>query len=74
MILTCSSISNISTLIKAPPLLMFFASQNLNRRTSAVLEQRPALKLSRKVYEFAIGIFSLESVCFWTSGELDFAC
>ena len=46
--------SNISTLISSPPLLMFLA--NRNRRTSAVLEHRPALRSTSNVYVDAIGI------------------
>lgn len=39
----CSSINNIARLISCLLLLMFLASQNLRRRTSAALEHLPAL-------------------------------
>ncbi|KAF3511646.1 hypothetical protein F2Q69_00001120 [Brassica cretica] len=49
-----------STLISSPPLLMFLASQTLNRWTLAVLEHRPTLRSARSMYEVAIEIAWLE--------------
>ncbi|KAF3535560.1 hypothetical protein F2Q69_00023419 [Brassica cretica] len=43
-------------LISSPPFLTFLASQNLSKRTSAVLEHRPAIKSARRMKVFAIAV------------------
>lgn len=52
---------------------MFFASQNIKRRTSAALEHLPALKSARITYELDIEIGRLQVENFRIWFELEFA-